>query len=45
MNDTPDIPDTEDEIDPDSVTTPGGQVGELEDLAEETGAEVAPDDD
>ena len=45
MSNEPELPTSDDEIDPDTVTTPGGQVGELKGLAEETDAEVAPDAD
>lgn len=38
-------PPASDEADPTHQTTPAGQVGELDDMIEETGAEVDPDED
>ena len=43
MHDDP-TPPASDEADPEQQTTPGGQVEELEEMIEETDAEV-PDDD
>lgn len=38
-------PPASDEADADDQTTPGGQVGEIEELADETGADIPADDD
>ncbi len=38
-------PPASDEADPEKQTTPGGQVEELEEMAEETDAEVGPPSD
>lgn len=45
MSNEPELPASDDEIDPDTVTTPAGQVGELTAMADDTDTEVAPDAD
>ena len=43
MTTDPKLPESDESNDDEAVTTPGGQVGEIEEMIEETAAEV-PDD-
>lgn len=45
MSTEPELPASDDESDPETVTTPAGQTGELEEMIEETDADVAPEAD
>lgn len=45
MSTDPKLPESDESDNEEVVTTPAGQVGEIEDMIEETDAEVVPDDD
>lgn len=44
MSTDPKLPESDESNDEEAVTTPGGQVGEIEEMIEESGAEVVPDE-
>ena len=45
MSTDPKLPESDESDNEEAVTTPGGQVGEIEEMIEDTDAEVAPSDD
>jgi len=45
MSTDPKLPQSDESDNEEVVTTPGGQVGEIEEMIEDTDAEIAPSDD
>ncbi len=45
MSTEPKLPESDESDNEEAATTPGGQVGELQEMIDDTDAEVVPDDD